>query len=127
MNLELDNLKKFFLAANHCDTISSNPISVEDLAKKMGVELPASLKGYKVRLFDPNPKLFGKQDKKGKLVATFYEGSSYLTYLSFLAKSRCFVYCADEDIPIVGGKCITVCVTCLDGWPGPGCWIRIYD
>jgi hypothetical protein len=88
----------------------------EELAKEVGVELPDWLKGATVTDEVPD-------DFKG--VGTFnfstFRFPMLARLVSFLAKTKCWLVCVEHGDHI---HCVHICVTCFDGWPGPGCYLH---
>lgn len=111
---KVNELIRFFQGASAIE--GTGKFKVEELAKLINLTVPDALTGSTIRNAT-------KGDKKGKnsfVISTLK--SSWLGWLMpFLAKTKCYLVCWE-----IGDRlhCVHVCVTCFDGWPGPGCYLH---
>lgn len=110
-HLFTDSLLDFMHQISRLDLVGTQKTS--DLCNKLGIDLPAVLENSTIREAT-------KEDKPGS--NTFTISTTMFGWLMpWLAKTKCVLICVDlED----GIHCLHLCVTCLDGWPGPGCYIH---
>ena len=111
---DFDHCLEFFSKLR--DTEQFGIMPAEELAKKLGVELPPSLKGAKVSEA-PNV----RPKARGTFSFTSVRVPLAAWFVSFLAKTKCYLVCVDHDDHV---HCVHICITCFDGWPGPGCYIH---
>jgi len=90
--------------------------TAENLAKFYDLTLPESLKGAKIT---PAPK--GPKKGKQSFVLSTLKYPHFSWALSFFAKTKCYLVCVEHGDHV---HCVHICVTCLDGWPGPGCYLH---
>jgi hypothetical protein len=96
------------------------PTSTEELAKYLSISLPASLAGATIEVAKKN-------HRKGKhsFTITTIKHPYFSWALAFLSQYKCYLICFDHGDHI---HCLHICVTCLDSFPGPGCYIHgTYD
>lgn len=89
--------------------------TAENLSKFYGLKLPASLAGAKI-----SPAK-GKAKGKKSFVYSTLRWPDFAWTLRWFAKTKCYLVCINHEDHV---HCIHVCVTCLDSWPGPGCYIH---
>jgi len=87
--------------------------SVSALCKDFGIPVPTSLEKGTLREAT-------SADKQGKTKFTI-STSKFGWLFPWLAKTKCVLICTEFA---EGIHCLHVCITCLDDWPGPGCYIH---
>ena len=87
--------------------------SAEEYGKYMGVEVPELLKG--AHICAPLTKPTGNHN----FVLSNMPLLGWAT--PFFAKTKCVLLCYGEGENMT---CLHLCITCLDSWPGPGCYIH---
>lgn len=110
-HLFTDSLLAFMHQISNLDLIGTQKTA--DLCKKLDIDLPVVLENSTIRVAV-------KEDKPGS--NTFTISTTMFGWLMpWFAKTKCVLICVDlED----GIRCLHLCVTCLDSWPGPGCYIH---
>jgi len=104
----------FFNRINRARIIE--PTLADNLAKLVGVPLPDSLKGATIDMAEKN-------HRRGKhsFTLTTLKYPSWAWAFSWLAKTKCYLICVGEGEHI---HCVHICVSCFDGFPGPGCYLH---
>jgi len=93
---DLFDLREFFLALTKRQSFMAGP-TVQELAHELGTEVPRILDGC----------LLFRVPRCG----------------AELTQTHCYMAC--RDLPIVGWRCLMICVTCTTQFGG-GCSITIY-
>lgn len=115
MPLGINTLRNFFMALSATELEGPS----EELALKLNLPLSEGLKGHMITKA-PDDWIHGR------LLSSLYTFKLIPWWVpSFMLRTKCYVACA--TLPAVGFHCITICVSCLDKWPGPGCVIHIYN
>jgi hypothetical protein len=119
MNLleKKDDIADFLVNLTNWSFSSEDFTDTEQFAKETGLKLPDEFKGSKISAYR-------RGDPKGKFNITLstLKWPFFSFLLPFLAKTKCYLICWEDGT----GKmhCLHVCVSCFDGFPGPGCHIH---
>lgn len=112
-----DNIADFLVNLADWSFSSEEFTDAEEFAKEAGLRLPEEFKGSHIRAAS-------SKDKKGEFSITLstLKWPFFAFLLPALEKTKCYLICWDGSDDKM--HCLHVCVTCLDGWPGPGCHIH---
>ena len=111
---KVNDLFDFFNGISNLENFEEQ--TTEELAKRLGLPLPDLLKSGVIRPATKND-VSGSQS----FIISSLRYPNFAWLLPWLARYKCFLICIDHGDHV---HCVHICVTCLDSWPGPGCYIH---
>lgn len=95
----------------------SHTVGAEEVAQGMGLPLPPLLAGSRIRRAEDAAGV----SRTPAFVLSTQPRPFWAGLFAFRAKTHCYLVCWTDAEQT---RCLHLCVSCFDGWPGPGCYLH---